>query len=551
MSCPRTVLLLLSGGLWAGCDSPPADSARTDDVNVPVVNWPGMEPQVAAKIQAARQAVLADPTAAQAWVHLGMCYHAHDFFVQAAFCYQKASEMNPKDYRWPYLSALALRKSDIDESARLFDQAARLHPTNPAVYVNYADTLLQQDALGRARAQYQIALQLDDECAHASYGLGQVAFLEGDMEEALARLRRAVAIAPHHHEVHTLLAQVYHRLGDTESAEREEFAARAYPDPSVVPDPLWAQVLAQAVSSRSFTSHGLRLARGKRYAEAERQFRKVLEIRPGKARDYANLGAALAGQGKLEDAIAQYQQALRIQRDEPYAHNNLAMAFTERGRLEEAAAHLAKAIRADPAYADAYFNLGLVRERQGYLEQAIQHFRQALRINPALGKARNNLAKALATQGHIDEAIDHWKEAVAVDPQNLDALYNLGMAFIQVGRHREAVTVFRQGVQRGPNSSLMASALAWELSTAPQANVRDGAFGVRLASRVHDQYPDRPETADLLAAALAELGDFETATQKAEQALALARSQGRRELVHQISKRLEGYRKRRPYRQPH
>ena len=509
MSCPRTVnfgplrvLLLLSSGLWSGCDSPQADPARTDDVNVPVVDWPGMEPQVATKLQAARQAVLADPTAAQAWVYLGMCYHAHNFYAQAAFCYRKATEMNPKDYRWPYLTALALRKSDIDESARLFDQAARLHPKNPAVYVNYADTLLQQDALGRARAQYQIALQLDDECAHASYGLGKLAFLDGDMEEALAQLNRAVAIAPHHHEVHTLLAQVYHRLGDRVSAKREEFAARAYPDPSVVPDPLWAQVLAQAVSSRSFTSHGLRLARGKRYAEAEHQFRKVLEIRPGKARDYANLGAALAGQGKLEDAIAQYQQALKIQPNESHAHNNLGMALRDLGRLEEAAEHLAKAIRADPAYADAHFNLGLVRDRQGHFEQAIQHYRKALEINPALGSARNNLAKALAAQGQIDQAIDHWQKAVAVDPYNLDSLYNFGVALIQRGRHRDAVALLREGMQRAPNSSLIASALAWELCTAPQADVRDGALAARLASRVHSQYPDRPESADVVAAAL-------------------------------------------------
>ena len=58
MSCPRTVnfgplrvLLLVSGGLWAGCD---ADPARTDDVNVPVVNWPGMEPHVAQLFECGR-----------------------------------------------------------------------------------------------------------------------------------------------------------------------------------------------------------------------------------------------------------------------------------------------------------------------------------------------------------------------------------------------------------------------------------------------------------------------------------------------------------------
>ena len=117
-------------------------------------------------------------------------------------------------------------------------------------------------------------------------------------------------------------------------------------------------------------------------------------------------------------------------------------------------------------------------------------------------------------------------------------------------RRAPALHWLRRGFEIAPDSSRLTSLFAWELATAPGAELRDGAEAVRLARRVYDAFPGQPLPGDVLAAALAETGDFEQAIEVAGRArdLALAANQG--PLVAQIELRLEGYRRGRPFRQP-
>ncbi len=84
------------------------------------------------------------------------------------------------------------------------------------------------------------------------------------------------------------------------------------------------------------------------------------------------------------------------------------------------------------------------------------------------------------------------------------------VALAREGRHEEAIARLRQGLAGAPNSSRLVSLLAWELATGPDDGLRDGAEARQLAERLHQAYPNQPSS-DLLAAALAETGDFEEA----------------------------------------
>ncbi len=519
-----------------------------DDAALPAIDLGASESQVTARIEQARNAVRDDPDSARAWAELGQVLHAHDFHAQAVGCYSRASMLDPADYRWPYLAALAQGKLDLAAARPYFEAAAALEPSNPAFYVNFGDLLLKLGQTAPAETQYRRALEMHPADSHARYGLARIALLADDLETARALLEAALEAAPRHGEVRALLAQVYARAGDTEAAEQEERLARASATTTRPDDPVIAAMEALAVSSTAHARRGSALARQGDFAAAEREFRRVLAIRSGHPRDHANLGGALARQGRTKEAIAQFRQGLEIAPEDVDLLNNLGLTLAEAGDLAGGEAYLRRAVDLDPTFYQAHQNLGLVRERQGDLKRAVEHYREALRLNPASADAHTNLGSALAGQGRIDAAVDAWSAALAIDPSNLAARYNLSVARVGQGRHAEAVALLREGARRAPRSSRFLSLLAWELATAPDPALRDGAEALALARRLFEAAPTNPERGDLLAAALAENERFDEAARAAEAALARVPDPSL-ELAAAIKRRAALYRQSKPYRQ--
>jgi superkiller protein 3 len=479
-----------------------------------------------------------------------MVFQAHALYPQAVSCYGQAAELDSSDHRWPYLSALALVGSDLAASVAQFERAVTLSPPGEAVYIAASDALSESGAPERAAELCRRALSAAPESPHANLCLGRLAIAAGDVELAETHLLEAIAAAPRFGEAHRWLATLYRRQQDTRRASEHEKLARAYPAVQRPSDPVVAAMRAEAVNSRSYTDRGRSLAAQGRYEEAEKQFREVLRIRPPNVRDLTNLGGALTGQQKTDEAITFFRQALELDPDDAVAHNNLGMALARQDRLEAAERELRSAVRADADYAEAHHNLGLLLVRDGREQQAIKSFERAMTIDPALTAAHNNLAATLGRAGRIAEAIDVWYAAIPFAGDDPSLRYNLSLALIQAGRHQEAVDQLRQGLDLAPNSSRFASLLAWELATAPAPEVRSGGEALTLARRVFEAFPQDPSAADVLAAALAESGDFEAATTTAEAGLDLARKTQRPQLAGELSKRLELYRQGRPFRQP-
>jgi tetratricopeptide (TPR) repeat protein len=517
---------------------------------IPSPNLEDAEAPVVELVANARSAVAQDLRSADAWGQLGMVLDAHGLDGDAVDCYREAARLEPGERRRHYLLAVVLATQDPPAALKPFEHALALAPSDVLIHQRYADALLRCGREQEARSHYRTALDLDPNCRLALLGLATLALGDGQLDLARTLLERAVAVQFYDRQVHVKLAQLYGKLGQPEQAHREVLFTRAFPDLASVRDPVLAEVAGKAVNSREYTRRGLAYVNARRYVQAERAFRKVLELREGTAQAYLNLGGALAGQERFDEALRELRHAASLEPDSATVHSSLAAVLADAGRLDEALEHARTALRLDSNNDSGHYNLGHIFQKQGREDEAIDTYRQALALNPVNVPAHKNLAALLQQRGQAAEALKHWQEAVAFGRAEPEARFNLAAHLSRYGRFGEAVEVLEGGLRTSPHDTRLMMAIATIRATCPDGRHRDGAQAVALARHLTDvQDSDHVPTLTLLAAALAEEGQFEAAVAAAERAQQLARSGKLTSAEQAIGSQLALYRAKRPYHQ--
>src|SRR5262249_49789778 len=174
-------------------------------------NYPGVEKQVADKIQNLVKDVQDHPDSADAWGKLGMNLDVHDWKNEAVICYGKAASLNPSEFRWPYYSAMILSDLGSPEALTLFQKAITIKPNELAAHLRYAQALFTAGKLDEARGQFQKAAEIDPTEAHAFLGLGRIALLRNDLKGSIGYFLQAQKLNPRLGEVHGLLSDAYRR----------------------------------------------------------------------------------------------------------------------------------------------------------------------------------------------------------------------------------------------------------------------------------------------------------------------------------------------------
>ncbi len=290
---------------------------------------------------------------------------------------------------------------------------------------------------------------------------------------------------------------------------------------------------------------GLACARIGELDQAAVHYRRALALEPDHAEAHNDLGAVLERQGKLEEAAAHHQEALRLDPGSARVHYNLGVVYRRGGDLNRASAEFERALQIDPTHARAHNNLGLVLEKQGKLARAAVHYRRAIEIQPGYVQAHTNLGVVFGKRGDLRQAASRFALALRIKPDHPKAHYNLGRTLEVQGDLPGAVSHYRQafGVEPTPLSAV--DHLAWILATTGDPNLRDGPEALRWAS--HCASVTRHEHSGVLntlAAACAEVGDFEAAVKWQARAVELAPHERQAD----FEARLDLYREGRPYR---
>jgi len=252
-----------------------------------------------------------------------------------------------------------------------------------------------------AMQRYVAILQQDPGNLDALYYVAMIALQQGQIEEGIKVLGRAITAGPPQARLHNLKGQAHLRLNQDDDA---------------------------------LTSFG-----------------RAIEIDPAFADAYGNRATLLSEMGRLAEAVTDFDRALDLRPANAEDHCNRATAMADLGRLDEALAGFARAISLVPTMAPAYFNRADVLLRSGRPADALRDCDQAIKIYPDFAAAHCSRGLALKEMGRLDEARASLDQALKIDPKLTDAFVNRGNVALQQGRLDDAKTDYRRALEARPD----------------------------------------------------------------------------------------------------
>lgn len=427
-----------------------------------------------------------------------------------------AEMLLPGDVRWPYLLGHVYKATgDLEKSARAFERALRLSPNDAATLLWLGETRLDQDRPADAAPLFERARSLQPRLAAAHYGLGRAALAREDYREAVARLEEALALEPQATIVHYPLALAYRGLGDAPRAETH-LRLRGETRPPL-PDPLITAQAQVLNSAQSYETRALVALRAGDVEGAEANLHKAIELAPDDPSPRHGLGAARMALGDHRGALREFEAALKL----------------------------------SPEFAGAHYSLGLLMASAGRDREAITHLNAAVRFRPDDAQTHLLLGDLLRRDGRIKESLVAYQKALAINPRFSPARFGYAIALVRLGRDREAAGSLAEGMTLHPGEPGFAIALARVLSTAPDAQVRDGMRAISITTRLADaRSGDSIEVGETMAMARAEVGNYEEAARIQRSLIATLERGGQADQARRMRENLTRYDRQLPCRVP-
>jgi tetratricopeptide (TPR) repeat protein len=263
-----------------------------------------------------------------------------------------------------------------------------------------ADLLLQVGEIELARNIYRAILKTGDSCDVAYAGLANCSDKEGMIEQAIQFAWDSVAFAPNK-KGYQILSQLLVQQGRDQEA---------------------AQALSRAIKSLELSAQekaeyhkmiGNCMARLGQNPEAERAYKKALELSPASDETQSNLGSLYLEQGQVVDAKRCYQDA----------------------------------IASNPTNDKAWVGLGLCFVAEGDKEAAHDAFSRSLERNLRNSTAIFHLVKCAYEIKKYSQAERMLSNYVEVAPVSPSLLYSLAGLQFHVGKKKEAALTAKRILQ--------------------------------------------------------------------------------------------------------
>lgn len=381
------------------------------------------------------------------------------------------------------------------------------------------------------RAVNQAINQATQDAAVRSEALILRASLEKDVFRRLEDLSAAIEAKPDSPLPYRLRGALYADLGKLEEAIADlDKALELEPDHAL-----------------TWQIKGMVLAKAQRLDEALACFDKVRELAPTATAPLLEQARILGLQTRFEEALRRLNEVVEREPNNLAALLLRATVLAELEKNEEALSEVDKVLALDPRLAIA------LRLRVSLLVR-LRNLQEAARTIAKLRELDPEDATLLLQQGLLEVGIGRPRKAIRLlteylerEPDNTVALIARGDCYIAIGKHAEALADFEKALPKATDNATLLNNMAWILCTSPDDHLRDGKRALELAQKACELLEYKAAFAlSTLAAAYAELGDFENAIAWAKKAVELAAEGEEKE---HMQKELECYEQGKPFRE--
>lgn len=292
--------------------------------------------------------------------------------------------------------------------------------------------------LARAIEYYQQALKADPDAPMISDELAGLYYRAGRINEAVKDLQQRIAKDPNALDARRILGRIYLRLiGDQANnrinTEMLQRATEQY-EKIVELDPKDAD---------SWLLLGRLRHIARQPAEAEKAFRKALELDSNSEEALTGLAMVYSSQGDNTRAIEMLKQ-LAERSPNLRTLTTLADAYESLRDFAGAAEVLKRALVLDPS--DVELKQGLAQNLQmaGKLDEALQVYEELAQDDPKNPDPHFRMFQIYRQKGDLEKARASLNRAKQIEPDNLEVLFaEVGLLDFE-GKHAEAIQALRQ-----------------------------------------------------------------------------------------------------------
>ena len=179
---------------------------------------------------------------------------------------------------------------------------------------------------------------------------------------------------------------------------------------------------------------------------AKAAFEVAVQKNPKQADAHHYLGLVNDQSGNKVEAEKNYRKALELQPDLEESAVNLAAILVETGKFDDAATLMKKAIAKNPKSAALQVNLGMALSGKNDVDGASKAFEEAVKLEPNNGIHLVTYASHLARNNKKDEAITKLKQAEKVSANDAGVLASVALEYKGLKDFKTCVAVLDKAV---------------------------------------------------------------------------------------------------------